>query len=444
MMATFVRAATLLSRRRRGVSIGTVGPQQLKTCTSPTRSFALGARLVSSNTPPPTETVPPVLSNPSLANDEPVDVGAVAQRLGVRLTQCEQASLKEKLDRNRDDEVTRRDFTVASQQALENRTVRELCLQVIEQPTTGVAKLGTWLIKIMDYVGLALFSVVGTQVAGDAGFNIVGCTLVGCVASLGGRSINNVLYGRSSPLLKALPGVFWARNPMYLVVAIGSSIVTFFLWPVYWEYMSCHYLENVIGKENLEADGSVAEKSFVRACERDKGFLDTIRIGMQPKRKMSELEALSPQELFHLIVLDKSRTIGAGKLKLLVQDRVRNGSEMYAIDTAALASVSVVGVHGAIGMGLHPLVSCTSGITMTLGGILRDVFCGRDIAAASQSYAFATGAGSTVYVLMRELALRGFPIIAPIRIILSMATTTMIRYWEYVRGEPLLAPMHDK
>ena len=282
------------------------------------------------------------------------------------------------------------------------------------------------------------------QVAGDAGFNIVGCTLVGCVAGLGGRSINNVLYGRSSPLLKALPGVFWARDPTYLAIAIGSSIVTFFLWPIYCEYMSCHYLENVIGKENLEADGSVSEKSFVQTCEEDNNFLDLIRIGMQPTTRTGALEALPPRELFHLIDKDKSGTIDAGELKLLVQDRVRNGSEMYAIDTAALASISVVGVHGAIGMGLHPLVSCTSGITMSLGGMLRDVFCGRDIAVASQSYAFASGAGSTVYVLTRELALRGFPIIAPIRIMLSLATTAMVRYWEFVRGEPLLAPMHEK
>lgn len=396
-------------------------------------------RLVSSNTNPRSGAVPP--SNPLLANDEPVDVGVVARRLGVRLTQCEQVSLKKKLDRNRDGEVTSRDFTAASQQALEDRTLRELCLQVIEQPTTCVAKLGTRLIKTMDYVGVALFGVVGTQVAGDAGFNIVGCTLVGCVAGLGGRSINNVLYGRSSPLLKALPGVFWARDPTYLAIAIGSSLVTFFLWPIYCECVSCHYLENVIGKENLEIDGSVAENSFIEACEQDKRFLNTLRIGMQPKMKMSDLEALSPRELFHLIAHDKSGTIDAGELKLLVQDRVRNGSEMYVIDTVALASISVVGVHGAIGMGLHPLVSCTSGITMSLGGILRDVFCGRDIAAASQSYAFASGAGSTIYVLMRELALRGFPILAPIRIMLSLATTTMIRYWEFVKG-PLLAPMH--
>jgi len=85
---------------------------------------------------------------------------------------------------------------------------------------------------------------------------------------------------------------------------------------------------------------------------------------------------------------------------------------MYAIEFAALAILSVVGVHGAIGMGHHPLVAASSGVTMPLGGILRDVFCGRDLVVASQSYAFATGARSTVYVLTRELALRGYPIMA--------------------------------
>mmetsp|Transcript_6322 Transcript_6322/g.15729 ORF Transcript_6322/g.15729 Transcript_6322/m.15729 type:complete len:302 (-) Transcript_6322:184-1089(-) len=296
----------------------------------------------------------------------------------------------------------------------------------------------------MDYVGLALFSVVGTQVAGDAGFNLVGCTLVGCVAGLGGRSINNLLYGSSSPLLKQLPGVFWARNSLYLAVAIGSSLLTFFAWPVYCEKVSEHYLENVIGKEKLEQDGSVGKNAFVEACERNEDFINTIRIGMLPKTKMTALEELSASELFHRIDLDSSGTICAKELKLLVQDRVRNSWEMYAIDTAALASISVAGVHGAIGMGLHPIVAACSGVTMSLGGILRDVFCGRDLAVASQSYAFATGAGSTVYVLTRELALRGYPMIAIFRILLSMGTTISLRYFEYVRGEPLLAPMHGK
>ena len=107
-----------------------------------------------------------------------------------------------------------------------------------------------------------------------------------------------------------------------------------------------------------------------------------------------------------------------------------------------MAAISVAGVHSAIAVGLHPLVAATSGVTMCLAGILRDVFCGRDLAVASQSYALATGAGSTVYVLTRELALRGYPILAIFRILLSMGTTISIRYFEYVIGQPLLAPMH--
>jgi uncharacterized membrane protein YeiH len=95
-------------------------------------------------------------------------------------------------------------------------------------------------------------------------------------------------------------------------------------------------------------------------------------------------------------------------------------------------------------MGLHPLVAAVSGVTSSLGGVMRDIICGRDIAAASQSYAFATGCGSAVYVLTRELALRGIPLLAITRIALSMGTTISLRYWECVRGESLLSPMHAK
>ena len=296
----------------------------------------------------------------------------------------------------------------------------------------------------MDYVGLALFSVVGTQVAGDAGFNIVGCTLVGCVAGLGGRSINNILYGTSS-LVTKMPGVFWARNHMYLTVAIVSSLVTFFAWPVYCEKMSLYYLEKVIGKDKLEKDGSVGKEAFLAACERDQDFLQNIYRSAQrilPKSTSHMQNVPNSSELFHLIDLDNSGTIDSNELSLLMQEHVRNSYVIYAVDTVALAAISVAGVHSATAVGLHPLVAATSGVTMSLGGILRDVFCGRDLAVASQSYALATGAGSTVYVLTRELALRGYPILAIFRILLSMGTTISIRYFEYVIGQPLLAPMH--
>ena len=298
------------------------------------------------------------------------------------------------------------------------------------------------MIRIMDSVGLGLFSAVGTQVAGDAGFNIVGCTLVGCIAGLGGRTINNLLYGNSAPLLKQLPGVFWARQPHYLAVTIGSSLAMFFAWPKYCDYMSVHYLEEVIGKDKLEEDGSVGESAFVESCERSQEFVKTIKIALLPKLKTKNLDGITSKELFRLIDLDSSGTIDADELKSLLKERVRNSWEIYALDTMALAAISVAGVHGAIAMGLSPLVSAVSGITTSLGGVMRDIICGRDIAVASQSYAFATGCGSAVYVMTRELALRGMPLLAITRIALSFGTTISLRYWEFVKGEPLLSPMH--
>ena len=47
---------------------------------------------------------------------------------------------------------------------------------------------------------------------------------------------------------------------------------------------------------------------------------------------------------------------------------------------------------------------------MQFGGLLRDVLCGRSLAIGSQSYAFATGLGATVYVCLRELCVRGLPL----------------------------------
>ena len=95
--------------------------------------------------------------------EDPVDVGEIAQKLGVRLTGCEKELLKKRLDINKDGIVTQSDFTLAGQRALQHRAARELCLQVIEEPTTPTARIGKQMIRIMDSVGLGLFSAVGTR-----------------------------------------------------------------------------------------------------------------------------------------------------------------------------------------------------------------------------------------------------------------------------------------
>ena len=63
--------------------------------------------------------------------DEPVDVGVVAERLGVRLTACEKELLKSKLDFNKDGIITYNNFAIASKHALDERTMREICLYVV-------------------------------------------------------------------------------------------------------------------------------------------------------------------------------------------------------------------------------------------------------------------------------------------------------------------------
>ena len=151
--------------------------------------------------------------------------------------------------------------------------------------------------------------------------------------------------------------------------------------------------------------------------------------------------------------------------------------------------------------GLSPIIAATSGVTICFGGIMRDVLCGRDIAIGGQSYVktnaskakkkqrrkqffaltlliyisisvmlckfvlpkkkplwsllrslsnasvpyylkSATGAGSTVYILLRELRLRGVPVPLIVRIGCGLFATVALRAWEYVRGEPILRSMH--
>ena len=113
------------------------------------------------------------------------------------------------------------------------------------------------------------------------------------------------------------------------------------------------------------------------------------------------------------------------------------------MDTLALAAISIVAANGATARGLHPLVACTSGVTICFGGLLRDVMCGRNLAIGSQSYALATGAGATVFVALRELSLRtNLTVPLALRVLLAGGTVVGLRTWEKVRGRPLLQPMH--
>jgi uncharacterized membrane protein YeiH len=373
------------------------------------------------------------------SKEQIVDIGNITKRLGVRLTKEEFDFLKQKVDGNGDGLVSKWELTKAGRTSLQNRSAREVCMDAIEQPTTMMDWLGHYTVMVFDYGGTALYAVVGAQIAGEAGMNGVGCTLVGCAAALGGGTLNNVLYGVASPL-HGRPGVFWVRMPSYLMVAVASSLATFFLWPVYCQYQADRYLENMIGRQASpnEPKGQVGERTFCLALELD------------PKFQRSLVEALgkkadnkTPKEIFQMLDTNGSGTLDRSKLRRLVQHIFDNSALTYAMDSLALGAFAVAAVHGAISVGVHPMVAASSGVTICFGGIIRDVLCGRSLAIGAQSYAFATGMGATVYVILREMALRGIHNNLFARVMMAFSTTVGLRAWEYIKGEPLLSPMYD-
>ena len=79
-------------------------------------------------------------------------------------------------------------------------------LAAVEEPAAEKGTLGKWLLPGVSFLGTASYAIAGTQVAGEAGMNVIGCCLVGIISSLGGGSVNALLYGYGKN------GVPWARD----------------------------------------------------------------------------------------------------------------------------------------------------------------------------------------------------------------------------------------
>lgn len=366
-----------------------------------------------------------------------VNVEQLANNLGARLTKSEVKSLRNMLDSNKDGTVSMAELQKAGKTALEKQWTRELCLQVVEQPTTKSLQTASKLLAVLDYGGTALFAIVGCQLAGEKDMNLIGCTLIGCIAAMGGGSLNNLLYGSSAQLLDR-PGVFWVRAPQYLMLTVGMSVLTFYAWPEYCRQAAKQKVEEAVGPtRQWNRDGSISVKAFVKACEKDPDLQTSFAATFRKPNA-------TPEELFHKADVNKTGKLSSREMEAIVakQFNFGNSTTMYVIDTLAMAAFAVVGANGAVQRGLHPLISATCGVTICFGGILRDVLCGRDLAIGGQSYAFAMGAGSGMYVLLRELRLRGLPFPLITRVILAFASTTSVRLWEYATGEPILRPMH--
>ena len=198
--------------------------------------------------------------------------------------------------------------------------------------------LGQKMLQYTAMSGVAFFALCGAHTAGeDAGFHVFGATLVGCITALGGGTINGLLTG-------ATP-VTWVRNPRFLLITVGASLLGFYAWPL-------------------------AERML----------LDNALTTPDPDSN----ETISPDD-----------------------DDQGPSALRYGLESIALGALAVVGAQQGIIRGLHPIVSSSLGVTVALGGVMRDLMCGRDLSLGAstgcQSYGIASFSGAAVYVALREL-----------------------------------------
>ena len=77
------------------------------------------------------------------------------------------------------------------------------------------------LLYVMDLFGVAVFAITGSLAAGKKHMDLFGVVVLATVTALGGGTIRDLVLGAGP--------VFWVSAPVYLLVAVATAIITFFL-----------------------------------------------------------------------------------------------------------------------------------------------------------------------------------------------------------------------
>lgn len=77
------------------------------------------------------------------------------------------------------------------------------------------------LLYVMDLFGVAVFAITGSLAAGKKHMDLFGVVVLATVTALGGGTLRDLVLG-------AHP-VFWISAPVYLLIAVATAIITFFL-----------------------------------------------------------------------------------------------------------------------------------------------------------------------------------------------------------------------
>ena len=77
-----------------------------------------------------------------------------------------------------------------------------------------------WLLYWVGMAAVAVNALTGVLDAGRKKMDLVGVIMVGCATALGGGTVRDVLLDRT---------VFWINDPVYLMVAVITTVVIFFV-----------------------------------------------------------------------------------------------------------------------------------------------------------------------------------------------------------------------
>ncbi|KAL1521082.1 hypothetical protein AB1Y20_022636 [Prymnesium parvum] len=367
------------------------------------------------------------------ASPSSFDIVRRANELNVRLSPREIECLLAHCDEmgNRDGKLTHDEFMNLAKKERDDDAERQVLVGFIVKSDEHT--VGQRVLQAIDYLSTALFGAVGVIIAGQTGMNVVGTTFVGCIACLGGGTLNDMMTGNTRQ------GIFWMRNPAFLGIALGTSVFTFYAWPMFEEAYAQRQMATLRQAAGVAPGEQIGSEAFVAALAKEpkeaRVIFSAVDRHIEEELGRACLDDAERARLVFDWLLkahpSPSRELETPALQLVARLCVLDSPNVYILETLGLGGLAVIGAQAGIVRGVHPLACIATGVTICFGGVLRDLLCHRPLAIGAQSYALATAAGASVYVGLRQLVIAGYPIPLPLRIALGACTAMAQRVYSY-------------
>ncbi|GMI15170.1 hypothetical protein TrVE_jg7165 [Triparma verrucosa] len=298
-------------------------------------------------------------------------------------------------------------------------------------------------VKGLECVAASLLAVIGVTYSGLAGMNVVGCSVVGCAAALGGSTFSDIMTGRL-----ARGGVFWARDPRFLALTLMSSLATFYALPSYETATASKLLNSIRSTAGLSPSSGISLPTFERALVLNAELKENLKSVLLPRLdqdiqlaiKTSPSVEEEARIIFEVLDNDGNEVLDVSELLPLSRHTLTASKTFWYAESIALSSLSVVTAQSCIVRGLNPLSSIViATLGGCVGGVMRDMLCGRSMKEDLENYAMCTFTGGSALILMRQLVLRGVKLPLVFRLSSAFMTTIATRW--YLDSNPTLSPI---